>query len=283
MSLPYNKEYENNNLLCSEGPTPSGNTPFRMISRQTRRFPKVVLIAPVVIILLLIMSTLGYYIYIHKVEVECRRATDTIFEHAKTLDFSDIDPAYLPESLQKNPNIRNTLEEEIRNRIRESELGALIDADKVDIDPLIDWIIEDAQYRITDVSPSWNQCIVTVEVRNLDFAQLPSSLYEEMQSEMKDPSSPIWQKIFRSIKKLFGNQDEEDTEDTEELNWTDVLKEYYENSKDKVKKKKTVGTITYGFDGYKITDWRVKDYDRNLISGFYGIDIPEDVLDRYIK
>lgn len=284
-SVQYANEYQNTNpdLLPSQGQTPSADPSFRMMSRKDRRFPGMLLLIPVVLVLVLIMLTMGYYIYIHKVRTECERATRTIFEHARSLDFSDIDPAFLPEELQKNPNIRESLEEEIRNMIRKSKLGGLVDADIIDIDPLIDWIIEDAQYKITDVSAQWNQCTVTVEVRNLDFTKLPSSLYEEMQSEMTDPSSPIWQKVFRSIKELFGGQEEENEEEEPAPNWAEVLKEYYKNSKEKVMKEKTVGTITYGFDGYKITDWKIKDFDKNLISGFYGIEIPEELLNKYVK
>lgn len=99
----------------------------------------------------------------------CRDATKQIFTYAKNMDFSDVAPSDLPEPLKSEPNVRELVKKQLKTYIGDSQLGSLVDVDSIDVDTLCNEMVEQASYKITDISATYNSCTVTVTTKILTF------------------------------------------------------------------------------------------------------------------
>jgi len=265
---------ENNELYCKGCGTPLGNTQYRLVTKP-RRKRRILRIFLYVLLFAGLLAVGMYFGYRYFVRIHCQKATEIIFEHGKTLDFSDIDPALLPEGLQEEPNVRVQLEEAVKEELKSSPVGKYLPVEEINLEGLCKEITSGASYEVLDTEVSKNRCTVTVKTENTDFSKIPAELYEMIKSDITNPDSEIWQKILGILSRFFGK----DTENTKDVDWGSLLSDYYKECKEKTPKTTCTGTITYGFDGFHITNWRIKDYDRDLIRAFYGIDIPDSYFD----
>lgn len=85
------------------------------------------------------------------------------------MDFSDVAPSDLPEPLKSEPNVRELVKKQLKTYIGDSQLGSLVDVDSIDVDTLCNEMVEQASYKITDISATYNSCTVTVTTKILTF------------------------------------------------------------------------------------------------------------------
>ena len=264
---------DNNEMYCNGCGSPLGNTAYRPLGKKKSRWWIPALIIPVILLLLLAGGIFAFQLMVKRA---CISATDTIFTHARTLDFSDVDQSLLPDALKENPNLRALVEEELKNQIKATPFGQLIPTDTLDIGPLVDEITKDAVYEIKAAGVSCNQCTVTVRTANTDFSKIPESLANLIKEDAVNPDSDLWKAIQEQAGNTFGFND------SEEVDWGAVILSYYRNAKKNTPITEKEGKIVYGYYGFDFTNWMIKDYDRDLIRGFYGVDIPDEVFDRYL-
>ena len=115
------------------------------------------------------------------------------------MDFSDVAPSDLPEPLKSEPNVRELVKKQLKTYIGASQLGSFVDVDSIDVDTLCNEMVEQASYKITDISATYNSCTVTVTTKNIDFYSLPETIYDEIKSEITDGTSSLWTSIKNSI------------------------------------------------------------------------------------
>ena len=279
-------------MYCQNCHTPLGNTDYRPLPPKKRGPAVFLIVFPLFLILLLVGGIFGYFFV---VRTACTRATVMIFDHARTLDFSDIDRNKLPNALKEEPNVRILAEEELKEQLKKTPLGKLVSVDDLDLDPVIDEITESGSYEITDTQVSWNRCVMKIKTSNKDFSKLPESLVSLLQKDLKDTDSELWQTIGQQIGNIFDFKDlfsqdnaKEDPSDPanpdagQSVDWGKVILSYYDTAKESLPEIQKEGQITYGFDGMDITGWTIKDYDRDLIRGFYGLEIPDILFDRVL-
>ena len=262
-------------MYCISCAAPLGNTSFRPISRKKSGRKIALIVIPLILIVLLAS---GIFAYLYLVKKGCLEVTDLIFEHARTLDFSDIDEKRLPDALKKNPNIRNLVEEELRERIKSTPIGKVIPVDNLDLDPIIDEIVKDGSYEIVETQVSWNRCNVRIRTSNTDFSKILGTLTSVIKEDAIDSDSDLRQALIQQFKDLNPfNKD-----DVEDVDWGALLLSYYQEAKDETPRYEKEGVITYGFNGMNITKWTIIYYDRDLIRGFYGVNIPDRVFDQFM-
>ena len=270
-------------MYCTNCHAPLGNTDYRPLPQKKKGLRIFLIVFPIFLIFLLIGGVFGYFFMIRTV---CIRATEKIFEYARTLDFSDLDKDKLPEALKEEPNVRILIENALKDQLKATPFGETIPVDDLDLDPIIDEIMEDGAFEITDTQLSWNRCIVKVKTSNKDFSKLPEALINLMQKDLTDPNSDLWQALGRQIESIFDLkqifQDDSSSKD-KSVDWGKIILSYYDKSKDSLPNLEKEGQITYGFDGMDITGWTIKDYDRDLIRGFYGLEIPDALFDQFLE
>ena len=149
------------------------------------------IVAAILICCLIAGGIGGYFYYISRVKQGCREATRQIFTYAKNMDFSDVAPSDLPEPLKSEPNVRELVKQQLKTYIGDSELGSLVDVDSIDVTTLCDEMVDQASYKITDVSATYNSCTVTVTTKNIDFYSLPGTIYDEIKSQITDGTSSL--------------------------------------------------------------------------------------------
>lgn len=157
------------------------------------------IVAAILICCLIAGGIGGYFYYISRVKQGCREATRQIFTYAKNMDFSDVAPSDLPEPLKSEPNVRELVKQQLKTYIGDSELGSLVDVDSIDVTTLCDEMVDQASYKITNVSATYNSCTVTVTTKNIDFYSLPGTIYDEIKSQITDGNSSLWTSIKNSI------------------------------------------------------------------------------------
>ena len=207
--------YTENEKICKKCHTPLSNAIYNPVehaednqntSNKKKRFAPI--IAVLLIFCIITAGIGGYYYYISRVKQGCRDATKQIFTYAKNMDFSDVAPSDLPEPLKSEPNVRELVKKQLKTYIGDSQLGSLVDIDSIDVDTLCNEMVEQASYKITDISATYNSCTVTVTTKNIDFYSLPETIYDEIKSEITDGTSSLWTSIKNSISSLLGGSDQ---------------------------------------------------------------------------
>jgi len=269
------KMNDDQEMYCTSCHAPLGNTSYRPLPRKKSRRKRALIIIPLVLIILLIAGIFGYRFLI---KTGCLKVTDMIFEHGRTLDFSDIDKNKLPDALKKQPNARILVEEELKDLINSSPIGKLVSVDNLDLDPIIDEIVKDGEYEVVKTQVSWNRCRVTIRTSNTDFSKILETLTQVIKEDATASDSDLREALIEQFKGLNPfNKDEEAPVD-----WGSLLLDYYQKAKEQSPRMEKEGVITYGFEGMNITGWTIIDYDRDLIRGFYGIDIPDQIFDSFM-
>ena len=207
--------YTENEKICKKCHTPLSNAIYNPVehaednqntSNKKKRFAPI--IAVLLIFCIITAGIGGYFYYISRVKQGCRDATKQIFTYAKNMDFSDVAPSDLPEPLKSEPNVRELVKKQLKTYIGDSQLGSLVDVDSIDVDTLCNEMVEQASYKITDISATYNSCTVTVTTKNIDFYSLPETIYDEIKSEITDGTSSLWTSIKNSISSLLGGSDQ---------------------------------------------------------------------------
>ncbi|MCD8021255.1 MAG: zinc ribbon domain-containing protein [Clostridiales bacterium] len=281
--------YEEHETICSQCGQPLSNASYTPVDansskeekkppvRRRRRYRKIMIFL-LILILLAAIATAGYHYYIYQIEKQCRAAVDEIFTMAQDMDFSAVGSSYLPEILQKNPNIKELIEEQLEKSLEENDLKLLLDyaGVEMDTDELCDEIIRSASYEITDVQTTYNSCTITVHTENIDYSSLFSSLSGEVTEALSETTSSesIWESIRDAIFSLFsshGGEEQEDHEEEEEQDiLTDVLQPIYEEAKENASRTTTDGTIVFGIQDRQ---WTLLSIDENLFYSYYGISL----------
>lgn len=264
--------YDENEKICKKCHTPLSNAVYNQVSSGNdinQPAPKRKSFVPIVVAILiccLIAGGIGgYFYYISRVKQGCREATSQIFTYAKNMDFSDVAPSDLPEPLKSEPNVRELVKQQLKTYIGDSELGSLVDVDSIDVTTLCDEMVDQASYKITDVSATYNSCTVTVTTKNIDFYSLPGTIYDEIKSQITDGNSSLWTSIKNSISSLLGGSSQTSIE---KIDISENLKNWYKETKKNGPTRKTTGKIVFGIKDGK---WALISFDERLIYGYYGL------------
>ena len=96
--------YTGEETLCKNCGMPLGNADYTPVSshyrhqrKKRRKWPFVLLI---LLFVLIVGGIIGYNYYISLVKKNCEQATQEIFSMAHEMDFSSVDPSYLPDELK---------------------------------------------------------------------------------------------------------------------------------------------------------------------------------------
>lgn len=264
--------YTEDEKICKKCHTPLSNAVYSQVSSDNninQSPPKKKGIIPVISIILiccLIAAGIGgYFYYISRVKQGCRKATKQIFTYAKNMDFSDVAPSDLPEPLKSEPNVRELVKQQLKTYIGDSELGSLVDVDSIDVNTLCNEMVDQASYKITDISATYNTCTVTVTTKNIDFYSLPGTIYDEIKSQITDADSSLWTSIKNSISSLLGGSNKATIE---KIDISENLKNWYKETKKNGPVRKTTGKIVFGIKDGK---WALTSFDERLIYGYYGL------------
>ena len=264
--------YDENEKICKKCHTPLSNAVYNQVSSGNdinqpapKRKSFVPIVAAILICCLIAGGIGGYFYYISRVKQGCREATRQIFTYAKNMDFSDVAPSDLPEPLKSEPNVRELVKQQLKTYIGDSELGSLVDVDSIDVTTLCDEMVDQASYKITDVSATYNSCTVTVTTKNIDFYSLPETIYDEIKSQITDGNSSLWTSIKNSISSLLGGSSQTAIE---KIDISENLKNWYKETKKNGPTRKTTGKIVFGIKDGK---WTLISFDERLIYGYYGL------------
>lgn len=247
--------------IMSENVSPAGG--FHKPKKKGRRILLIVLI----LLLLASVGAGGYFFYIHQVTRRCEDAVRQIFTMAGSMDFSSVDPAYLPEALQENPNVRDYIKEYVNDTLAEYQVDGLLEAAgiEIDTDELCDEILASASYTITGTQTSYNRCVISVHTENTDFSTLPETIAEKIENSIS--GSSFWdslQDLFSSIFSGHRHDEEEEEEQTD----SDPLASLYEDFRESAPLTETDGTIVFGIsDG----QWTLLSMDEELLYSYYGL------------
>ena len=265
--------YTENEKICKKCHTPLSNAVYNPVSSsdndiktQTTKKKRFMPIIAVLLICCIIAGGIGgYFYYISRIKQGCRDATKQIFTYAKNMDFSDVDPSDLPEPLKSEPNVRELVKKQLKTYIGDSELGSFVDINSIDVNTLCNEMVEQASYKITDVSATYNSCTVTVTTKNIDFYSLPGTIYDEIKSQITDADSSLWTSIKNSISSLLGGSNQTTIE---KIDISENLKNWYKETKKNGPTRKTTGKIVFGIKDGK---WTLISFDERLIYGYYGL------------
>lgn len=265
--------YTENEKICKKCHTPLSNAVYNPVSSsdndmktQNTKKKRVMPIIAVLLICCIIAGGIGgYFYYISRIKQGCRDATKQIFTYAKNMDFSDVDPSDLPEPLKSEPNVRELVKKQLKTYIGDSELGSFVDINSIDVNTLCNEMVEQASYKITDVSATYNSCTVTVTTKNIDFYSLPGTIYDEIKSQITDADSSLWTSIKNSISSLLGGSNQTTIE---KIDISENLKNWYKETKKNGPTRKTTGKIVFGIKDGK---WTLISFDERLIYGYYGL------------
>ena len=259
--------YTGEETLCKNCGMPLGNADYTPVSshyrhqRKKRRKWSFVLL--ILLFVLIVGGIIGYNYYISLVKKNCEQATQEIFSMAHEMDFSSVDPSYLPDELKENPDIPSFIQNQLEQLLDEQIWDEILEAGdiEIDADSLCNEIIRSATYEITDITADYHSCTVTVHTENIDFTQLPETLTERF-FENQNENSSLWNNLKKLFSSMFSSTDEEE-EDLAEL-----LYKWYEEARETTPKAETTGTIVYGIsDGH----WTLLSLDEDLLYSYYGI------------
>lgn len=265
--------YTENEKICKKCHTPLSNAVYNPVSssdndmktQNTKKKRFMPIIAVLLICCIIAGGIGGYFYYISRIKQGCRDATKQIFTYAKNMDFSDVDPSDLPEPLKSEPNVRELVKKQLKTYIGDSELGSFVDINSIDVNTLCNEMVEQASYKITDVSATSNSCTVTVTTKNIDFYSLPGTIYDEIKSQITDADSSLWTSIKNSISSLLGGSNQTTIE---KIDISENLKNWYKETKKNGPTRKTTGKIVFGIKDGK---WTLISFDERLIYGYYGL------------
>ena len=265
--------YTENEKICKKCHTPLSNAVYNPVSpsdndmktQNTKKKRFMPIIAVLLICCIIAGGIGGYFYYISRVKQGCRDATKQIFTYAKNMDFSDVDPSDLPEPLKSEPNVRELVKKQLKTYIGDSKLGSFVDINSIDVNTLCNEMVEQASYKITDVSATYNSCTVTVTTNNIDFYSLPETIYDEIKSQITDADSSLWTSIKNSISSLLGGSNQTTIE---KIDISENLKNWYKETKKNGPTRKTTGKIVFGIKDGK---WTLISFDERLIYGYYGL------------
>lgn len=260
--------YTGEETLCKNCGMPLGNADYTPVSshyrrhqrKKRRKWPFVLLI---LLFVLIVGGIIRYNYYISLVKKNCEQATQDIFSMAHEMDFSSVDPSYLPDGLKENPDIPSFIQNQLEQLVDEQIWDEILEAGdiEIDADSLCNEIIRSATYEITDITADYHSCTVTVHTENVDFTQLPETLTERF-FENQSENSSLWNNLKKLFSSMFSSTDEEE-EDLAEL-----LYKWYEEARETTPKTKTTGTIVYGIsDGH----WTLLSLDEDILYSYYGI------------
>ena len=265
--------YTENEKICKKCHTPLSNAVYNPVSssdndmktQNTKKKRFMPIIAVLLICCIIAGGIGGYFYYISRIKQGCRDATKQIFTYAKNMDFSDVDPSDLPEPLKSEPNVRELVKKQLKTYIGDSELGSFVDINSIDVNTLCNEMVEQASYKITDVSATYNSCTVMVTTKNIDFYSLPGTIYDEIKSQITDADSSLWTSIKNSISSLLGGSNQTTIE---KIDISENLKNWYKETKKNGPTRKTTGKIVFGIKDGK---WTLISFDERLIYGYYGL------------
>lgn len=286
------RPYEENETICSSCGQPLSNAQYTpVVSHSARRRKEQNDLSDntataggrhrpkrrrrrLLLVLLLVMvliggGTGGYFFYINQITRRCEDAVRQIFTMAESMDFSSVDPSYLPESLQENPNIRDYIREYVNTTLKEYQIDELLDAAgiEIDTDELCDEILSSASYTITGTQTTYNRCIVSVHTENTDFSTLPDAIAQEIEDNIS--GSSFWDSLQDFFSSIFSGHRHDGEEDTsEEQTDSDSFSTLYEDFRKTAPTTETDGTIVFGIaDG----QWTLLSMDEELFYSYYGL------------
>ncbi len=236
------------------------------VTHKSKKKGRRLLLVLLILIILAAAGAGGYFYYIHQVTGRCEDAVRQIFTMAKSMDFSSVDPAYLPEALQENPNIRDYIREYVNDTLEEYQVARILDAAGIDIDTdeLCDEILRSASYTITGTQTSYNRCTVSVHTENTDFSTLPETIAGEIENSVS--GSSFWDSLRDLFSSIFsGHGHEEENEEQED---SDLFSSLYDDFRKSAPMTETDGTIVFGIDHGQ---WTLLSMDEELLYSYYGL------------
>lgn len=272
--------YTEHETICPTCGQPLSNANYTpVISHSVKRKKKATILLFLLLFLLLIAGGgIGSYIYLNQVEKKCTEAVDQIFSMAHNMDFSSADPSYLPEPLQKNPDIRSWIENNIYQSLDSYYLDTLLTNNgiEIDMDKICDEILLSANYSITDVQTSFSRCTVTVQTKNTDFSGLPEAIAKEIEENHAENNS-FWQHLQDFFSSIFSSpKDNKEETEPHENHWDtksesqeedSSLSSIYEEFKKSAPQTTESGTFTFGISN---GHWTLLSMDKDLFLSYYG-------------
>lgn len=262
--------YTGEETICKNCGTLLGNADYTPVSSHHRhqrtsrkKWPFVLFIF---LFILIAGGVIGYNYYIGLVKKNCEQATHAIFDMAREMDLSAVDPSYLPDELKENPSISDFIQNQLEHILDERVWDEILKAGNMEMntDTLCNEIIRSASYEITDITADYHSCTVTVHTENIDFTQLPEKLAKRFFENQNDSSS-LWDNLKKIFSSVFSYA-EEDEEHEENL--SDLLYEWYQEARETAPKTSATGTIVYGItNGH----WTLQSFDDDLLYSYYGI------------
>lgn len=266
--------YEQDARFCPKCGQPLGNADYLPLSgggkKEKGRSGKIFLIISVICIIIVIAGAIGYYAYIQTVKRKCRQATEDIFTVAHELSFSSVDPAYLPEELKENLDIRTLIQKKLREAFEEDSTAGTLSKyieEIIDIDTICDDIVSSASYEIVSVDADYHSCRVTVRTENTDYSRVTASVYQELKRRLTDTDS-LWQSIGSFFSSIFGEAEDAPDESDPTSDLKNQLADIYEKAKADTDRVSETGVIEYGI---KDGSWTLIDFDEKLFYSYYGI------------
>ena len=126
-------------------------------------------------------------------------------------------------------------------------------------------MVDQASYKITDVSATYNSCTVTVTTKNIDFYSLPGTIYDESNPRLPMNSS-LWTSIKNSISSLLGGISQTSIE---KIDISEELEKLVQRTKEKqAQREKLREKFVFGIKDGK---WALISFDERLIYGYYGL------------
>lgn len=242
----------------------SGDSPKK--SRRKRRRWLLLLL----IFFLLIGAGLGgYFFYINQIKERCQGAVRQIFSMAESMDFSSVDSSYLPPALQENPDIREYVDDYVRNALEEYRIDGLLERAgiTIDTDALCDEIIQSASYEITGTQTTYNRCEVFVHTENTDFSALPEAIAGEVENSLSDAS--FWDSLQDFFSSIFSGRSHKGGEDSREHDEDeDLFASLYEDFRASAPTTETDSSIVFGIENGQ---WTLLSLDEDLLYSYYGL------------
>lgn len=259
------RPYIENETICKHCGTPLGNADYKLVSSRYRHQNKARKKWPFVLLLLMFIliagGIIGYQYYISLIKKNCQQTTNEIFTMAHEMDFSSVDPAYLPDFLKEDPYVSDYIEDQFQQLLDENVWTRILEAGDIEIDGeiLCSEIIRSASYEITNITADYHSCTVTVHTENIDFTKIPETISRRFTETQEEDS--LWDNMKKIFSYMFSSGDEE--QDLSEL-----LYEWYEEAREAAPKTDYTGTIVYGIvDG----QWTLTSFDEDLIYNYYGL------------
>lgn len=263
-------QYEEGTRFCPECGHPLSNAEYAPLSlkelkkRKRKRLLRILLLLCVI---LTAAAFIGYHLYIKAVETRSREAVDQIFQMAHDLDFSSVDPAYLPDELKENPNVRSLIKEKIRESLsgdndEETKIATYV-LEALDVDAILDDVISSASYEIVSVEPGLTSCKITIKTSNTDYSKVADTMYRMLMERLSSQEN-LWETITSFFSSVFGTQSEE----SGAPDLTNMIQDFYRQAKAQTPRDTCKGVIELGVkDGH----WTLIRMDKELFYSYYGV------------